>query len=583
MSTPVSPSSKNSPKSPWSSETAQIVPRNLTGHLEGDGDHVTNIDGKSGPSPCSASGNTGSEFPKGIDAAWESMTRACADMPGAAMRRDRPQLRARTVGEVAALEALFRKAQQLGVQPNGRVPLDRLDDLYDLYRQHTPAVIRERNVMRTIRTLETLMDYEISPATLSNAVRNAAIRDFLAQMSAGLIGYGGSWFAGTTVALTMVTQGFGLPASVLFSSLTTAVGARLMTRWLRLSDAGPTWRRAISGADDKNTGVPAIRSWTGFGLASVAYWPFLATLCAITQRSPHPARADNMEKAAAKAADILNARRYLNFAATAGVAAHRYLSPHVSRYLSPFPLDVEHVWLDGTHPQRLIGAIDDLATLDLVWPAIRGADNLLSGLGRTLVPWPYDMAEAINARRDSKAPTDLEAAKPGPGSVASAPSPDRPGKDSMILFSLFTVVAATGLLRALASDPDFAGHTEGEPDRMTTHPRRLEFFADTFLVLAWGVAMAGADLVSGSIDSIAADNQRVAAQRNERLEEMGRSRMHEFKSRTARHPMRHSDAPVDSARDRPQLAEADNPDGIGPPSNDMQPAVPRPEPGERRQ
>lgn len=547
---------------------------------------AVNIDGKSGSSPCSDSVNTGSAAQSEIDAAWEAMTRECHQMPGAAMRtRGRSQLPvpARTLEEVAALSDLFRRAQQLEDQANGRVPSGQLDDLYALYCQHTPAVIRERNAMRTINTLETLMEYGISPATLSNAVRNAAIRDYLAQTSAGLIGYGGSWFAGTTVALTMVTQGFALPASVLFSSLTTAVGARLMTRWLRLSDAGPTWRRTISGVDNKNTGVPAIRSWTGFGLASAAYWPFLATLCTITQLSPHPARADNKVSAAARALQILDARRYLNFAATAGVAAHRYFSPHMSRYLSPFPLDVEHVWLDGTHPERLIGAIGDLAALDLVWPAIRGADNLLSSLGRTLVPWPYDMAEAINARRDSQAPTDLEAAKPGPGSAASAPSPDRPAKDSMILFTLFAVVAATGLLRALASDPDFAGHTEGEPDRMTTHPRRLEFYADTFLVLAWGVAMAGADLVSGSIDSIAADNQRVAAQRNERLEEMGRSRMHEFKSRTARHPMRHSDAPVDSARDRPQLAEADNPDGIGPPSNDMQPAVPRPKPGERHQ
>ncbi len=103
-----------------------------------------------------------------------------------------------------ALQALFEAAQARA----GQQGADRLDKLYALYREHTPESIQKHQLARTIATLMVLIEHDVTPETLQAALRWAARRDLAAQVVAGLIGYTGSWFVGTTVSLLMVKQGF---------------------------------------------------------------------------------------------------------------------------------------------------------------------------------------------------------------------------------------------------------------------------------------------------------------------------------------------------------------------------------------
>jgi hypothetical protein len=440
-------------------------------------------------------------------------------MPGASLRAWVDQ-HAATEADRSALRALIDAAQARA----GQQGADRLDKLYALYREHTPESIQKHQLARTIATLMVLIEHDVTPETLQAALRWAARRDLAAQVVAGLIGYTGSWFVGTTVSLLMVKQGFKPGTSIAASAAVTAFGTRLMTRWLRLADTGPTWRRTVGGFDPDGKAVPAIRTRTGFAVSSAAYWPFLASLYSVTALWAHPSRAFTVGEARERAVAILDARRFLNYAATVGVALHRYFAPLAVERLSDPPVAVEHAWLDGrarpgtegtlgqiSGEHVLLGAIQELSggTPSALRGAARSACQLLQSVPRTLLPCAAEVGDAPSA----------------PGVVDTvAPPPGRLARDTLLVFGLMAVVAMTGLLRTMASDPEVSGGPHpGEPASTTAHPRAMDFFGDSFLVLGWGVLMAAADMTSPEIDSIDRDSKRVAGERHERLAELGRS------------------------------------------------------------
>ncbi len=423
-----------------------------------------------------------------------------------------------TEADRPALQALFEAAQARA----GQQGADRLDKLYALYREHTPESIQKHQLARTIATLKVLIEHDVTPETLQAALRWAARRDLAAQVVAGLIGYTGSWFVGTTVSLLMVKQGFKPGTSIAASAAVTAFGTRLMTRLLRLADTGPTWRRTVGGFDQDSKAVPAIRTRTGFAVSSAAYWPFLASLYSVTALWAHPSRAFTAGEARERAVAILDARRFLNYAATVGVALHRYFAPLAVERLSDPPIAVEHAWLDGrarpgtdgtqiSGEHVLLGAIQELSggTSSALRGAARSACQLLQSVPRTLLPCAAEVSDGPSA----------------PGVVDTvAPPPGRLARDTLLVFGLMAVVAMTGLLRTMASDPEVSGGPHpGEPASTTAHPRAMDFFSDSFLVLGWGVLMAAADMTSPEIDSIDRDTKRVAGERHERLAERGRS------------------------------------------------------------
>jgi len=419
-----------------------------------------------------------------------------------------------------ALQDLFQVAH-LHAETQGK---GRLDQLFDLYREYTPESIQEHQLDRTIATLKVLIEHNVTPETLQAALSWAARRDLAAQVVAGLIGYTGSWFVGTTVALLMVRQGFRPGTSATASAAVTAVGTRLMTRWLRLADTGPTWRRTVGGFDPDGKPMPPSHTRAGFTVGATAYWPFLTTLWSITALWAHPARAFTADEARERAAAILDARRMLNYVATVGVALHRYFAPVAIGSLPKPPIAVEHSWLDGRdRPGKdgkappikgeavLVGAIQELSggTTSALRGAARSAYQLLTSIPRTLLPCAAERADGRSA--------------PGLADTV-APPPSRLAKDAVLVMGLMAVVAMTALLRTLASDPQVSGDPHpGEPASMTAHPRAMDFFADSFLVLLWGVVMAAADMSSPEIDSIDRDSKRVAGARNERLADLGRT------------------------------------------------------------
>lgn len=510
LSTLSSPPSQGSAQSlPMTASSNGKAPR-TTGALA----HKVNLDQQFADSASatdtridikSNSGRSGAASQEPVDIAQAGMHADCASMPGLALRGLaplQPGVVARTPAEVEALRDLFQTAQALTQRRENPIPATRLDQLYTLYLQHVPRSLQQRDVQRTIATLKALLVHDVSPEKLQSALTWAARRDAVAQVVAGMIGYSGSWFVGTTVALEMVRAGFKPTTALLTSAVTTGFGTRLMTRWLRLTDSGPSWR-AVVGVNAKEEVVPALRTRTGFAMASAAYWPFLGTLFYITATMPHPARALTSEEAGERSLAILDARRMLNYVATLGVAIHRYLSPTLSRAVSSAPLEADPVWLDGKNERRLIGAVDQLSG---------GASAFAMDAGRAALRLLIPCAVGDRRAHDSK-------------SVPNTLNPFRlslEGRDLGMLMVLIGVVAATGLIRSLGSDPDVAGgpHT-GQPPSMTQRPLPMEYVADTFLVLAWGVAMAWVDRVGMDEGSVATDSKRVADHRWARVEARG--------------------------------------------------------------
>jgi hypothetical protein len=434
-------------------------------------------------------------------------------MPGTSLRTwlsSHPAVIPKADADCQALRALFDAARDQDPE--------RLDQLFALYCEYTPESIQERQLDRTVATLKVLIEHDVTPETLQAALSWAARRDLAAQVVAGLIGYTGSWFVGTTVALLMVRQGFRPGTSATASAAVTAVGTRLMTRWLRLADTGPTWRRTVGGFEPDGKPVPPSHTRTGFAVGATAYWPFLTTLWSITAMWAHPARAFTADEARERAAAILDARRMLNYVATVGVALHRYFAPVAIGSLPKPPIAVEHSWLDGRdRPDKdgkpdkikgeavLVGAIQELSggTTSALRGAARSAYQLLTSIPRTLLPCAAERADGRSA--------------PGLADTV-APPPGRLAKDVLMVMGLMLVVAVTSLLRTTASDPQVSGDPHpGEPASMTDYPRLMEFLSDLVLVVLWGFLMTAVDMLSAKTDSITRDSKRVAGERNERL------------------------------------------------------------------
>jgi len=350
---------------------------------------------------------------------------------------------------------------------------EKLQDLFAAYKKNVPPYGMEDNVTRTAKTLQALLEENITPTRLAWACRMSWIRDLGAQEVVSLAGYTSTFCLFNTVLAGALRQGMPAPVGVLAGAAAHAVTGLAMQRFLRAGEMYPGWTTAVEQgpADTK-----AIQTASGFSKIASQYWPFAGSLGYASLGTPDPLDAADKAGSLARTIVRVDTRRQWGFAATACVALHRMVI-----------FNRDHSWLNATTEQErrtMIGAINELTS---PWETVKAIPKYLvvrpvaglAGLGgHDLHPW-------INEKSESSAGVTQEAKGKylyQPNAGASLPSPLLEGKRVSLvrLSALFLPMMLFQVSRELAAaDPE--------------HSNAINVANDALLIVVWGLAMALAE------------------------------------------------------------------------------------------
>lgn len=318
-------------------------------------------------------------------------------LPDLALRKV-DAFRPTTVEEAQTFVDLVRSANRNPMR------LRQLDELFQRYRHHIPEFVFKTSALRTVSTLQTLFEANITADQLDLACRMALARDSGAHLMTAMASYLAGFFTLNTVNLKMMDEGVNPNTREFFAPLALGVANVLMQCILRTGEMGAGWTRFVEAGNDGKA-MPASQTLMGALKTFLQYWPFAISMAYINASTGDPAAAGTpAEKALQLTIERTELRRLWGFVATAGVALHRTML-----------FNKDHAWLDATRPEQklaMLGAIEQLtspqktlrAAMSYVLRPIAGAVSLL-GCDPIQYLHERDGPSQVDEGRSTKLPT----------------------------------------------------------------------------------------------------------------------------------------------------------------------------------
>lgn len=386
-----------------------------------------------------------------------------------------------------------------------------LDQLYRLYKSHTPSEILLHDPMRTVVTLGLLVDLDISPQQLREALAHNAVRDFFAQGAVSEGGYLGSWAAATALVITMLENENSEFSRALLPAIVAGVGLCMVLRLQRKGDLFPSWSVPRVFDLDGRPVVPASTP-SGFAKSCLAYWGFSIPLLVITLDT-HTSTSKDDRAAYAQALSLKKAWRRLtwNLLSSGLVAVTRYFMFQRERvYLNARPVYAGET--EALAKFAMKGALEELtcgarwyqnaALKTMVAAPLRyglaGAEGLARWAGMDCIPDALE-SEQFNANRHHLGPQDdYEATMTDYG---------------LDILSGFVLSATALFVNGLAL---WISHQPARKAREWDVAHAI-----LILQMSWGIAVALRDLMSRWNESTLRDTKAVTQRRRLRLATAG--------------------------------------------------------------
>lgn len=370
-------------------------------------------------------------------------------------------LQPKTHEDLMALKAMVNTAVDRAAQHDENHRDHRmLEQLAEAYKKNLPRYVLNADVTRNARTLQALLEENVTPEMLSRACNMSKFRDALAQLVVSTGGYASTFFTNNSLLAILMRDNASSQAKQSLPPLALTAAGLAMQRFLRMAEMYPGWTKTV-GADSEGNPVHALETSAGFMKTAAQYWPFVASLIPASLFPTDPLAQ-------------VEWRRDWGFLSTGGVAAHRALT-----------FDRDHVWLNAkTDKQRqaMIGAINELTGVKttissaLKYAFVRpvagvagmigwDAHGLLNQAGERWVSG-VNPEEAGRFPYAANAPGSCEANSLGPTLKRAA--------------LLFLPMLAFQLTRALTT-------LDSEASDL------IDVGCDVFLIIAWGVAMGYAE------------------------------------------------------------------------------------------
>lgn len=389
-----------------------------------------------------------------------------------------------------------------GLQPPGY-----LDRLYELYKSHTPPTILAHDPLRTVMTLSLLVDLNVSPQQLKQALTHGALRDFSAQGAVSEGGYLGSWAAATALVIRLLNEDSSEFSRALFPALMAGIGLCMVLRLQRKGDLFPSWS-VPRVFDVKGRPVVAASTRSGFAKSCFAYWGFSIPLLLVALDTHVASTSTDKD-----ALSLKKAWRRLtwNMLSSGLVAVTRYFMFERERVFlnarQAYPNEPAHFqkWvMKGSLEELMSGkhwhesAAMKTALVAPVRYGLSGAEGLARWFGLDAIPDRLESKQVVANRTRLPRQEEYEATMTDYG---------------LDVLSGFVLSATALFVNGLAL--------------WISHQPRREAkewdVAHSILILqmSWGVAVALRDLMSKWNESVVQDTKAVTQRRRERLAAAG--------------------------------------------------------------